>query len=234
MESEMNEEETWTPPSSLPPPTEARSGPPVLAILAVAGVAVGAGVALWMSSQVFYIYILYNSLIGAGIGWALGLGPRKAGFTNKAALLGLAVVFCVLPYVLMRYGFYVQTLSAVAEQGQTPDFGFFDFFVFFLERDSLFGLELGLIGNSIILLIEIAISVYYAHNKIEIALQHARIESVPGDVVSFVVNGIASGWDTARVRTELAHRGWARPDDQDRAIGTGFDVIGAIQAQQAG
>lgn len=221
------EVEPWTPPETLPAPEARASRPPVEAALAVLAVSIGCGVALWLSSQVFYVYIFYNALVGGALGWALGLAPRKAGFVNMPALVTGAVVFGVLPYVVMRVGFFVQLLPDLQAQGFDPSF--FEFFVVFLENDKLFGIDIGLIGNVVVLLIEVGITVYYAYSKIVDAIAAARIESVPGEVIQFVVGGLAEGWDTPRLREELAARGWRSAEDQERAIGTGFDVIQAMQ-----
>ena len=67
----VNEADVWTPPASLPAPTAKGSRPPIEAALAVVAVSLAAGVALWASGQVFYIYIFYNVLVGGAIGWAL-------------------------------------------------------------------------------------------------------------------------------------------------------------------
>lgn len=229
---EDNVDETpWTPPATLTAPQRVPSGPPVAAFAAALGVALAAGVALWVTSQVVYIYIFCNMIIGGGIGWGLALAPKRAGFSNVPALMAPGVLLCALPYVLMRVGFYVQLLPDFQAQGYAP--GLFEFLVVFLENDSLFGLEIGLIGNIILLLVEVGITVYAAHGRLLQGVAEARIASVPDDVVTFVVQGLAHDWDTTRVREELSRRGWTSAADQDRAIGTGFDVIAALQARQA-
>lgn len=223
------EEPTWVPPDTLSPPPVAKSRPPVLALGAALGISLGAGVALWVSSQAFYVYILYNLLIGGALGWALSFGPKREGYANKAALLGAGVALSTLPYVLVKVLFTFQVIGDV--QAQAPEVTFGQVFVFILENDMLFGIELGLIGSLVLLLAEVGITVYALHGRLVQGLAEARIASVPGDVIDFVVGGLASGWDTAQVREELANRGWKQSDDQDRAIGTGFDVISAMQAQ---
>lgn len=228
--TEAAENPPWTPPATLTPPSLIEGSLPVLPILAALGIALASGVGLWASSQVFYIYIFYNMIIGGFIGWALALAPKKHGFSNVTALMVPGVLFCALPYVVMRVGFFVQLLPSFREQGYEPSL--FEFLVVFLENDTLFGLEIGLYGNIALLLVEIGITVYALHGRLLQGIAEARIASVPNDVVDFVIQGFANDWDTARVREELGRRGWKNADDQDRAIGTGFDVIAAIQAAQ--
>lgn len=228
---DVTHEQAWTPPDSLTPPSSPVSRPPVMAFAAALGVALACGVALWISSQVFYVYIFYNMIIGGALGWALSFAPKKAGFSNLPALMAPAVLLCALPYVVMRVGFFVQLLPDFQAQGYDPSL--FEFLVVFLENDTLFGLEIGLIGNIILLLVEVGITVYAAHGRLLQGINEARIASVPADVVDFVIQGFANDWDTTRVCEELSRRGWSKPEDQDRAIGTGFDVIAAIQAGRA-
>lgn len=223
------DEQAWTPPDRLTPPPVVSSSPPALALGLALAVSLGAGVALWVSSQFFYIYIFYNFLIGGALGWALSFAPKKAGFTNVTALLVPGVVLAALPYVLVKVLFVLQFLPDV--QAQAPEATFVDLFLFLLANDTLFGAEIGTIGSVVVLLVETGITIYALHGRLLQGITEARIASVPGDVIDFVLNGFANEWDTARVREELARRGWTRAEDQDRAIGSGFDVISALQAQ---
>lgn len=206
-----------------------KSQPPVLALSLALGVSLAAGVALWLSSQSFYIYILYNALIGGALGWALSFGPKREGFTNKTALLGAGVALSVLPYVLLKV---LLTFQVLAQYGaEVPELTFGNVFVFLLENKTLFDFEIGLVGSLVLLAVEVGITIGTLHGRLVQGLVEARIASIPADVIDFVVGGLANGWDTTELRRELSRRGWRSAEDQDRAIGTGFDVISAIQAQ---
>ncbi len=221
----------WTPPSTLTPPSSRPSGLPVMALLAALGVSLAAGLALWVSSQLIYIYIFCNLLIGGAVGWALSLAPKRAGFTNVPALMVPGVLLCALPYALTQVGFVLQWLPDF--QAEDPSFTFGALLVLLLENNAVFGVPIGLIGSVVLFFVETGITIYAAHGRLRQGINEARIASVPPDVVDFVIHGFAHGWDTARVRSELSQRGWPEIDDQDRAIGTGFDVIAALQAGQA-
>jgi hypothetical protein len=223
--------EPWLPPAALSPPALLPSRPPALALALGLGIAVACGVGLWISSQALYIYILYNTLIGGALGWALGFAPKKSGFTNVPVLVGAGAALSVAPYVIMRFCLHLQFLPEFQAQGFDPSF--VESFVYFLRVKTLFGIKIGLFGNVAVLLVEIGITIAAFYGKLQHGIAQARILSVPSDVVAFVVNGLAEGWDISRLRSELANRGWRQLEDQDRAIGTGFDVIASMQAQQA-
>lgn len=230
-EAHGDEEPVWTPPDTLSPPPSVQSRPPLFALGLALGVSVAAGVALWISSQAIYFYILYNALIGGALGWALSFAPKRAGFTSKTALLVPGVALAALPYVLLHVFLSLQVLSNV--QAEAPEVTFGAVFLFLLENNTLFDIEIGLLGSIALFLAEVGITVVTMHGRLVQGLAEARMASVPGDVIDFVVHGLAEGWDTPRLRDELSRRGWRSAADQDRAIGTGFDVIAALQAQAA-
>src|SRR5690606_8931190 len=119
--------------------------------------------------------------------WALSFAPKKAGFTNVTALLVPGAVLSLLPYVLVKVLFVVQLLPAV--QAQAPDATFVGVFLFLLEVDTLFGAEIGTIGSLVVLLVETGITFYALRGRLQQGLLEARIASVPGDVLDFVLNG---------------------------------------------
>lgn len=227
----QSEPQAWTPPDRLTPPPAISAGRfPAMSLGLAFAVSVAAGVALWGSSQFFYIYIFYNFLVGGALGWALSFAPKREGFTNLNVLRAAGVVLATLPYVLVKVLFAVQLLPALRNEG--VDATFVQVLWFLFDSDTLFGIELGLVGSVVLLLVEAGITVYALFGRLQQGLAEARIESIPSDVVDFVVGGLVSGWDTATLRDELARRGWRNADDQDRAISTGFDVIQALQAAQ--
>lgn len=221
----------WTPPSTLSPPGVAPSGPPVAAVTLGVLAAVGCGVGLFVASQLLYVWIFYNLVIGGAIGAALGLAPRRAGFVSMPVLAGLAVALSIVPYVVMKLAFAVQLMPGLREQG--IEVSYFDVVYALTEQRTIFGAEPGIIGNLVILAIEIGITAYAAIGRVTQAIALARIEAVPQDVLLFVANGLSAGWENDRMRTELAARGWSKTEDQDRAFSASFDLMSALQQQQA-
>jgi len=75
MEQELPDQKSaYELPSTLPPPPEDHSPNVIPAVVFGVAVSVMFGVVLFAISQVIYIYILYNSVIGIGIGMAISQG----------------------------------------------------------------------------------------------------------------------------------------------------------------
>ena len=217
---ENAQEEQWSPPSTLTAPVEASDASPVVPFALAALVTLGCTVALALVSQFIYVWILTNVLIGNAIGWALAKAPAK-NYRNLKVLAGVAIALSCIPYMANMGYIYFQALQDGA------NVSFIDVVLFVFENKTLFGFELGLIGNALLFVAEVAYTAYTAINVIRAAIQNATFSKVPDDVLSFVVGAFYNEWSQERIDSALVAYGWTRQEDRDNAINLAIHAIEA-------
>jgi hypothetical protein len=227
-------EETYVPPSQLPPPLPDESGMPLNGMVAGVTVAILAGAALFVASQIFYIYIVYNVLIGMAIGKAVALAPKRSRYTNVPALLTFTLICSLLAYLCFNIALFMYALHQL---NAPPAAGAVDwihyFFGFLVGRAQhepfIHGAEIGAVGNAIVWLVELAITFYCAWGRVRVAINVSHAESVPTDVVEFVLEMQAQGNDDDTIAQELSMRGWSDPRDQEQAYRAAASLVSLVQ-----
>ncbi len=205
----------YTPPDRLPPPAlTPQSFPPTVLLLGV-GTAIVLGGALFAASHLIYVYILYNAMIGIGIGTMIARAPERGRFTNLPILFTVSAVCSVLAYVVYHVSWHQWVLA----KNPGMQIGFLDF-VWLQAQVMPFigGMQLGAVGNIAVWLVEIGITLYYAWQRVHAAAQIAAVSAVPSEVLEFVSFLFWQHADDDHIRAELSKRGWMMPDDQTRAI----------------
>ncbi len=215
----------YTPPAALPHPVrELAPEIPFLAITLGLLAAAGLGFALFVASWFIYVYIFYNGVIGAGVGAAIarGLGESK---DRRGPLLFTIVATCsaaaYLIYNLIWFGLF--SLS-----GQGAGVGSF------LQWRAEGELEIGLYGNAAVWVVEYLITLAVAWNRVSVKMRLLDAAAVPDEVKALVVHYLGQEADQEDVREQLAVRGWARREDQDRVFGAVASLASLAQeAEQA-
>lgn len=219
----------YIPPSSLPQPLAKGAGSPMAAVGLGILSAVVLGGALFVASQMLYFYILYNSLIGIGIGMAITVGIRRSNYDNVTVLGSLAVGCSILAYVVFNYVMYRDAISGFVLG--VPSF--MEFLVLRAENEPVYrDIQPGKIGSFVVWAIEAGITIYFALNRTLGGIAQLHVEAVPTEVTDFVLHSISEDKSVEEVRYELGKRGWSNPDDQDRALQAAGTVIQILQAQQ--
>lgn len=216
----------YQPPSDLPPPIQLSAPNPIPAVVLGLVASVILGVALFAASRAVYIYILYNSLVGIGIGKAIAYGVHKGKYANTAGLFGLTVLCSAVSYGVFNYSFFYWVLRDF----EGARFSFLEFLRVRAENDTLFGdLEPGLYGNVGVWFLEAGITWYFAFAQATRGVRRLLIELVPAPVTEFVVYLISQKRDRLQIDEELGRRGWMRPGDRDRAVQSATAVLDVIR-----
>ncbi len=219
----------YTPPRDLPAPAVHGASNPIIAVALGLVAACVLGIALFAASQFIYIYILYNSLVGVAIGWAIALGVQKGRYTNGVGLLLLTIVCSLIAYLVFNYSMYVWILRAI--DGPRPSF--LEFLHFRAENDTLIrGIKPGTIGNIIVWVVEAGITWFFAFQRVMSAKQSSHVEAVPGEVTEFVLYLMSQGRQPHEVDEELSRRGWVQQEDRERAMLAATALAAMIQEAQ--
>jgi hypothetical protein len=214
----------YQPPDFLPPPPEQGWSTPFLAGALGVGGAVLGGIVMCAAARFIYVYVFYNALLGVLIGRAIAAGASRSRFTNQAVLLGLTIACSLLAYVAYNAALYAYLLErnnvAINQFGAAELIvGFGSFMKLRAEQDDFIGgMQLVMAGNSVVWLIEAAITAHYAWQRVRIDRMICLVESVPAEVLQFVAHLLSEGRESDEVAQELSKRGWIVPADQQRAI----------------
>ena len=221
-------ETRFLPPDRLPPPSGSllglnHSGSPWPAIVWGGLASVALGAAMFFVSLFFYVYVLFNCVLGAGIGHAIAYGSRRGHFKNRSVLLGLAVVCSMLAYLSFNITQAAEFdprmwLDVIRRRAQKNPF--------------VGGANIGEIGNYILWFAEAGVTCFVAWSTISEALQMMKMREAPREVTAMVVNLLNDDRSIEEVETELAKRGWTSPEDQDRAISAATALMEYLQNQQ--
>jgi len=217
MTDEVNQEtDEYTPPATLPRPVPPDvPNIPVIAICLGLLASVGLGLALFVASQLIYIYLLYNSIIGIGIGIVVAWGIGKTKYHSVPILLLLTATCSLLAYLTFNVALMTYILSEVP--GETLEF--IEFIRLRAENEPFIGgMEIGAIGNYVVWTIEMLITWYFAWARVSSQLRVMDVEAVPAEVTELIVYLLNSEQSVDGVRRELAARGWTDSSDQDRAL----------------
>lgn len=117
----LSDEERYTPPETLPSPVRPEmAGFPLLAVLLGGLAAVGLGVALFAASYLIYIYILFNALVGIGIGKVIAYGVGTAKYRGIPLLVLLTGTCSFIAY--LTYNLVMMEALLEFDPGESPDF----------------------------------------------------------------------------------------------------------------
>ena len=214
-EADAPAEPSYVPPDHLPPPDFAGSTFPLVTLLLGGLVAVVLGGVLFAASQFMYVYILYNAMIGIGIGKVIALAPERSRFTHVPFLFAATGVCSVLAYVAYNVALHQWVLN----QNPGVQLGFFDFLWLRLQAmPFLGGVQLGVAGTVIVWLAELGVTQFYAWRQVRVAVQVSEVACVPSEVVEFVSHLYWQNAVDDHIRAELSKRGWTLEEDQTRAI----------------
>ncbi len=229
MEQELPDQKSaYELPSTLPPPPEDHSPNVIPAVVFGVAVSVMFGVVLFAISQVIYIYILYNSVIGIGIGMAISQGIKLGHYTNENGLLGLTVLCSILTYLVFNYVMYYWLLRDV--QGVRPDF--FQFLMLRAEHETLMrGWVPGKIVNIIVWVIEAGITWFFAFKGAMGGALSYQVSAVPTVVTEFVLHHFTEGRSPEEVQQELNRMGWSHEKDREKALAAAMAVVAFIQEE---
>ena len=130
--------------------------------------------------------------------------------TVCAFLVYLTFYLVILGFVLNDIGesFYFTELPII----------FIELMQEIAENQEFFGAEIGTIGNIIIWIVELIITYFYSWEQIKSKLLVMDAESVPTEVVEFILYLYDKKYELDDVRRELAARGWKDCLDQDKAL----------------
>jgi hypothetical protein len=206
------------PPAPLPLPETPVVTFPLVPILLAAFMTILAGVALSIAALIFYIWILYNSIIGWMIAYGLAKAPRDYNYTNAGVLALLTLFFSIGAYVVYHFANYQMFLMAGGAQGG-PEPDFFNFvYMEAAEEHFIGGWQLGVVGTSVVWFIEMLITFFVAWGRIQNAIHMTKVESVPDSVRDYVFSLLNEGRSPEEIDRELSKYGWNLPEDQSRAI----------------
>jgi hypothetical protein len=224
--------EQYTAPVSLPSPTKEQPASfPIISIVLGCLTAVGLGIALFLASRLIYIVILYNVFIGVCLGKVISYGIGVAGYRGVFMLKLVTTVCAFLVYL----AFYV-VLLAYALIYMEESFSFIELPIIFInfmreaaEVQEFFGAEIGTIGNIIIWIVELLITCFYSWAQVKIKLRAMDVESVPIEVIEFILYLYDKNYELNNVRRELADRGWRDRIDQDKALSATSSLLSLEQ-----
>jgi hypothetical protein len=216
MTETISDEEQYVPPETLPPPIRPEAGFPLLAILLGSLAAVGLGVAFYLVTSFIYIYILFNALLGIGIGMVIAYGIGTVKYRGIPLLLLLTGACSFLAY--LTYNIVLMEAMLSYGPGQSP--GFIEFLKFRAANEPFIGgMQIGTIGSYTVWAAEFLITWYFAWTRVSVKMRLMDIDSVPPEVAEFLLYLSAErGLDLDEMEKELAARGWADPEDQHRAF----------------
>jgi len=215
----MYEEPTRLPdPFDLPPPNSF----PLLAL--GLGAAIVLGGALFLASQLGYVLILYNALLGLALGWVIGLAVRLGRYP-----LGIqrhALAFSLVLYAVFNLALYAASIRGVA--GERPNF--FEFLVFRASQQVLLlGWNPGGWTNAAVWLAEIAATWGIASYLASKSVARVRLEAVPTPVTEYVLYLMFQGHGASEIQNQLATHGWTSSLDVVRALDAADVAISMIR-----
>ena len=222
----------YTAPVLLPSPTKEQPASfPIISVVLGCLTAVGLGIALFLASRLIYIVILYNVFIGVCLGKVISYGIGVAGYRGVFMLKLLTTVCAFLVYL----SFYV-VLLAYALTYMEESFNFIELPIIFIdfmrevaEVQEFFGAEIGTIGNIIIWIVELLITCFYSWEQVKIKLRAMDVESVPMEVIEFILYLYGKKYEINNVRRELADHGWKDRLDQDKALSATSSLLSLEQ-----
>lgn len=211
-ESELSVE--YQVPDRLPAPGLVGAENPVPAVLLGVLAAVVLGVVFFGATRLVYIYILYNSFLGVGVGWAISAGLKQGKYLNRDVLMAITAGCSLLVYVTFFVAYHQWLMSETGES-----FGFFDAVSLRAQYELfLWDWEIGTVGNVILWIIEYAITLYFAWRAVKTAILVCQVESVPTEVVEYTAHLFSQGHGVEHIRQELSKKGWTSEQDQMKAI----------------
>jgi hypothetical protein len=233
MTETTRQEEVYVPPKHLPPPPEIPAGNPFLGLLAGLAAAVLSGAALYALGHLIYIYVLYNAAVGFLVGKGLGLAAKRGSYTNSRVLLVFAALYSVVPYLvytgfILAYALKEGGYVGMVDVGMLPRL-FWEVLKIRAHQETIMGIGIGPVGNTVLWLTEVGITFYYAQRTAMAAVALKRLGTIPEEVVLLVLHFLSEGKSVPEVQQELAARGWVSPEAQRWALLAAQDVVQAVQ-----
>lgn len=223
---QAGEQKPYTPPDTLDPPLNQIKESPTLPILIGFLASLTLGIGLFIASRFMYVYILFNVLLGLGIGRAMGFGIRRARYTKVSVLFGLTILYSLLCYVVFNYSLYCWILLKSDLSPPT----FLQFLQIRAEHNIFIrGIKPGTIGNIIVWIVEVIITLWVAAKVEDTAIRTCHIESIPPTVMKFMIYLVSRGHDRNTIDRELEKRGWFRPEDRNQAFLAVSSAVALIQ-----
>jgi hypothetical protein len=227
--------EQHTSPVSLPSPTKEQPASfPIISVVLGCLTAVGLGITLFLASRLIYIVILYNVFIGVCLGKVISYGIGVAGYRGVFMLKLLTTVCSFLVYLAFYLVLLAYALTHIEES-----FNFIELPIIFVEfmqgvagNSEFFGAEIGTIGNIIIWIVELLITCFCSWEQVSRKLRVMDVESVPIEVVEFILYLYDEKCELNTVRRELAARGWKDRLDQDKALNAASSLLSLEQDEE--
>jgi hypothetical protein len=226
---------------------------PFMAVLLGIMASVGLGIALFAAGRFMYIYILYNSLIGIGVGAAIAYGLAHAKYNKRLVPILLVVVCAFISYLTYNIIALMLYVLSQAPGGITPEvmleggvrmyyavskapgesIGFLQFLQLRAENEPFIrGARIGAIGNYVVWFVEYLITAYFAWSRVSVTLRLLDVQSVPPAVLGLIAHFLAKNYSVEDVKKELASRGWSRPEDQETAFVAACSLVSLLQQEQ--
>jgi len=200
-------------PKRLPPPFELPQ-PRVLPVYLMAGFSsIGLGFLLYLVGQLGYVFVIYNVLLGLGLGSAISLGIRWGSYPLSVRRITAGA--SLLIYACFHGSVYLRSIAGVS--GSYPNF--LEFLAYRAsEQTIVFGYHPGVWGIASLWLAEIGLTMYVAQRVANRTLDSIRLNAVPTEVTEFVLFLLFRGKGAADIEAELATRGWTQRQDVVRAL----------------
>jgi hypothetical protein len=224
IEKQVDRENNWEDyeiPKTLPKPKKFKQPNRIYTILGAISASIILGFLLaFLTKQFQYIIILYEILVGVGIGFILKTGMKTGNyFTNRIPIIIGGTVF--LTYFLNQFFLYLLVIT----ENNFGSFSFFDFIQLRFEQGLIFDeMNTGWIGLIISWIIQIVISYYIAYLNVMMGIATYQIEKIPREVIDFAYYHLIKGKEEIEVRNELSKMGWKNENNQDEVFAAIFAI----------
>ena len=229
LEEKMTKEKQWDDyeiPAHLPSPPDYRTPSVVFAVLF--GIVTSVVISfIWAQATILglYVLILFELLVGLGIGIALSKGLSKGNFTDFGKiqlLLGFMTLFSCFMYHFFQY-----FLSVIWEG--IPGVSFMQFFYIRMEHGlSLKEMNLGAWGWFILWCVQPILLYLTGLFYLGRSLLTFMIDRVPPEVIDFAYYHFLKGRNESQVGAELAKMGWKTKASQTAV----FEALGSVVESQ--
>ncbi len=213
-------------PTFLPIPERRRE--PTFAIPVIGGLLIAlifAFLTAYLTVNVIYIIMLYESIIGMAFGFSLKYLIKWGNFTNSEKLLFLIYAMIAVFFITNQIFQY----QIIISQNDITGFSFFDFIKLRFESGlKIKSLNTGWIGLIISWILQVLIIYWITILRAFSSLLVYQSERIPREVVEFAYYHFVKEKSEQEVRGELSKMGWSNEVSQNEI----FEALGAVYERQ--